>query len=160
MTNTGEIIEVASGLKFPEGPIAMADGAAIEFVLNERLGLQVASLTKTRGGDINDAFRAVTAAGPIFVKSSPTAQAGMFTAEAGIDSRSIAICCFALHRGFKKNLTFVLVFLERRCQFRWCHCQKKIEVWLIAGKLQIHKHIVFEVERSFSFKLSSFAIQN
>ena len=29
MTNTGEIIEVASGLKFPEGPIAMADGSVI-----------------------------------------------------------------------------------------------------------------------------------
>jgi gluconolactonase len=29
MTNVGEIIEVASGLKFPEGPIAMADGSVI-----------------------------------------------------------------------------------------------------------------------------------
>ncbi|MFM8563602.1 MAG: SMP-30/gluconolactonase/LRE family protein [Acidimicrobiia bacterium] len=29
MTNTGEFIEVASGLKFPEGPIAMADGSVI-----------------------------------------------------------------------------------------------------------------------------------
>ena len=29
MTDTGEIIEVASGLKFPEGPIAMADGSVV-----------------------------------------------------------------------------------------------------------------------------------
>lgn len=29
MTNTGELIEVASGLKFPEGPIAMADGSVV-----------------------------------------------------------------------------------------------------------------------------------
>ncbi|MFN5605046.1 MAG: SMP-30/gluconolactonase/LRE family protein, partial [Actinomycetes bacterium] len=29
MTNTGEIIEVAAGLKFPEGPIAMADGSVV-----------------------------------------------------------------------------------------------------------------------------------
>lgn len=56
--------------------------AAIERVLIDRLGLEVTSVTKTRGGDINDAFRAETAAGPIFVKSSPTAQPGMFTAEA------------------------------------------------------------------------------
>lgn len=29
MTNTGEFIEVAAGLKFPEGPIAMADGSVV-----------------------------------------------------------------------------------------------------------------------------------
>ena len=60
----------------------MANEAAIERVLTERLGLDVSSVTKTRGGDINDAFRAETSDGPIFVKSSPTAQPGMFTAEA------------------------------------------------------------------------------
>lgn len=34
------------------------------------------------GGDINDAYRAETASGPIFVKTSATAQAGMFSDEA------------------------------------------------------------------------------
>lgn len=60
----------------------MVNAAAIERVLNENLGLNVSSVTKTRGGDINDAFRAETSDGPIFVKSSPSAQQGMFTAEA------------------------------------------------------------------------------
>lgn len=56
--------------------------AAIERVLIDRFGLDVSSVTKTRGGDINDAFRADTSDGSIFVKSSPSAQPGMFTAEA------------------------------------------------------------------------------
>lgn len=60
----------------------MGGTEAIERVLIERLGLKVSSVTKTRGGDINDAFRAETSDGPVFVKSSPTAQPGMFTAEA------------------------------------------------------------------------------
>lgn len=60
----------------------MVAAEAIERVLVERLGLDISAVTKTRGGDINDAFRAETSDGPIFVKSSPTAQPGMFTAEA------------------------------------------------------------------------------
>lgn len=60
----------------------MVAAEAIERVLTERLGMSVSAVTKTRGGDINDAFRADTSDGPIFVKSSPTAQPGMFTAEA------------------------------------------------------------------------------
>ncbi len=60
----------------------MVHSAAIERVLTEDFGIEVASVTKTRGGDINDAFRAETSDGSIFVKSSPGAQAGMFTAEA------------------------------------------------------------------------------
>lgn len=60
----------------------MVNEATIERVLIERLNLNVASVTKTRGGDINDAFRAETSDGPVFVKSSPTAQPGMFTSEA------------------------------------------------------------------------------
>ncbi|MGB0872514.1 MAG: fructosamine kinase family protein [Solirubrobacterales bacterium] len=60
----------------------MVDPAAIERVLTEQFDLTVVSVTRTRGGDINDAFRVETSDGSIFLKSSPGAQAGMFTAEA------------------------------------------------------------------------------
>ena len=60
----------------------MPQSEEIANTLRERLGLDVRSIALTRGGDINDAFRAETAEGSIFVKTSPTAQAGMFTAEA------------------------------------------------------------------------------
>lgn len=60
----------------------MSQSEEIANTLRERLGLDIESISLTRGGDINDAFRAETPEGPIFVKTSPTAQAGMFTAEA------------------------------------------------------------------------------
>lgn len=59
---------------------ALAD--AVARTLQERLGLEVESLALTRGGDINDAFRVETSGGPVFVKTSPGAQPGMFTDEA------------------------------------------------------------------------------
>lgn len=55
---------------------------AIAEALRSRLGLSVDSVVKTAGGDINDAFRAETDRGSIFVKHSPSAQPGMFSDEA------------------------------------------------------------------------------
>lgn len=55
---------------------------AIAAALSDRLGLTVESIALTRGGDINDAYRVETSDGPIFVKSSPSAQPGMFSDEA------------------------------------------------------------------------------
>jgi fructosamine-3-kinase len=56
--------------------------AEIRAALETKLGLGVSSIALTAGGDINDAYRAETADGPVFVKSSATAQAGMFSDEA------------------------------------------------------------------------------
>lgn len=55
---------------------------AVRAALEDELGLDVRSVALTNGGDINDAYRAETSAGPIFVKTSATAQPGMFTDEA------------------------------------------------------------------------------
>lgn len=55
---------------------------AIRTALESKLELKVESIALTAGGDINDAYRAETADGTVFVKSSPTAQAGMFSDEA------------------------------------------------------------------------------
>ncbi|MFT4049792.1 MAG: fructosamine kinase family protein [Solirubrobacterales bacterium] len=55
---------------------------AIRSALEDHLGLVVDEIKLTAGGDINDAYRARTSAGEIFVKSSPGAQPGMFTDEA------------------------------------------------------------------------------
>lgn len=55
---------------------------AIRAALESKLGLTVDRIALTAGGDINDAFRAETSNGPVFVKSSATAQAGMFSDEA------------------------------------------------------------------------------
>lgn len=60
----------------------MSAGESIAAALREHLRLDVISIALTRGGDINDAFKVETADGPVFVKTSPTAQPGMFTAEA------------------------------------------------------------------------------
>jgi fructosamine-3-kinase len=54
----------------------------IRSALEQSLGLRVESIALTRGGDINDAYRAETDQGSLFVKSSPTALPGMFAAEA------------------------------------------------------------------------------
>ncbi|MBJ7332708.1 MAG: fructosamine kinase family protein [Solirubrobacteraceae bacterium] len=55
---------------------------AIRAALEAKLGLTIDVVSHTAGGDINDAYRAETSGGPIFVKSSPTAQPGMFSDEA------------------------------------------------------------------------------
>ena len=55
---------------------------AVAGALEACLGLSVESVALTRGGDINDAFRVETSAGPVFVKTSADAQPGMFTDEA------------------------------------------------------------------------------
>lgn len=55
---------------------------AIRAALSDQLCLKVESIALTSGGDINDAYRARTSDGDIFVKSSPRAQIGMFTDEA------------------------------------------------------------------------------
>lgn len=55
---------------------------AIRSALEERLGLSVSGVSLTAGGDINDAYRARTDRGDVFVKTSPGAQLGMFTDEA------------------------------------------------------------------------------
>lgn len=55
---------------------------AVRAALEGELGLEVASVGFTAGGDINDAYRAETSAGSVFVKTSPTAQPGMFSDEA------------------------------------------------------------------------------
>lgn len=55
---------------------------AIRGALESRLGLQVESVALTAGGDINDAYRAETSRGPVFVKTSPAAQPGVFSDEA------------------------------------------------------------------------------
>lgn len=55
---------------------------AIRAALEDELGLEVRGVALTAGGDINDAYRATTSAGELFVKSSPGAQAGMFSDEA------------------------------------------------------------------------------
>lgn len=54
----------------------------IKSALEERLGLSVQAIELTAGGDINNAYRARTDRGEIFVKSSTSAQPGMFTDEA------------------------------------------------------------------------------
>ena len=56
--------------------------SAIQRALEGELGLRVSSVTLTAGGDINDAYRAETSAGPLFVKTSATAQEGAFSDEA------------------------------------------------------------------------------
>jgi len=56
--------------------------AEIRAALETKLGLSVESVALTSGGDINDAYRAETSDGPVFVKSSAAAQAGMFSDEA------------------------------------------------------------------------------
>jgi fructosamine-3-kinase len=55
---------------------------SIRAALESQLGLTVESIRLTAGGDINDAFRAETSDGPVFVKSSPRALPGMFSDEA------------------------------------------------------------------------------
>lgn len=55
---------------------------AIRAALESKLGLDVLSISLTAGGDINDAYRSETPNGPVFVKSSPSAQPGMFSDEA------------------------------------------------------------------------------
>jgi fructosamine-3-kinase len=55
---------------------------AIRAALESKLGLEVTSITLTAGGDINDAYRVETPSASIFVKTSSTAQAGMFSDEA------------------------------------------------------------------------------
>lgn len=55
---------------------------AIRAALTDHLGLTVSDLRLTAGGDINDAYRAETDRGAVFVKTSPTALPGMFTDEA------------------------------------------------------------------------------
>lgn len=56
--------------------------SAVAKALKADLGLGIEDIWLTNGGDINDAYRAETPRGPIFVKSSPRAQAGMFSDEA------------------------------------------------------------------------------
>lgn len=56
--------------------------AEIRAALETKLGLDVTGIALTAGGDINDAYRAETPDGPIFVKSSAAAQSGMFSDEA------------------------------------------------------------------------------
>lgn len=55
---------------------------AIRAALEGRLGLDVRDVSLTAGGDINNAYRARTDRGEVFVKSSPRAQLGMFSDEA------------------------------------------------------------------------------
>jgi fructosamine-3-kinase len=55
---------------------------AVRKALTHELGLAVGSVQLTAGGDINDAYRAETDRGSIFVKTSPHALPGMFTDEA------------------------------------------------------------------------------
>jgi fructosamine-3-kinase len=55
---------------------------AIRAALESQLGLTVDRVALTAGGDINDAYRAETSDGPLFVKSSPAALPGMFSDEA------------------------------------------------------------------------------
>lgn len=55
---------------------------AIRSALEDRLGLSVSEVSLTAGGDINDAYRARTDRGDVFVKSSARAQLGMFSDEA------------------------------------------------------------------------------
>jgi fructosamine-3-kinase len=56
--------------------------SAIRAALVTKLGLEVTSISLTRGGDINDAYRVETSSASIFVKTSETAQVGMFSDEA------------------------------------------------------------------------------
>lgn len=58
------------------------DERALAAALERSLGAGVHSLKLTAGGDINDAFRAETELGSVFVKTSPAAQPGVFTDEA------------------------------------------------------------------------------
>jgi fructosamine-3-kinase len=55
---------------------------AIRRALIDKLELDVTDIRLAAGGDINDAYRAETASGSIFIKSSTSALPGMFTAEA------------------------------------------------------------------------------
>lgn len=55
---------------------------AIRAALESKLGLEVTSFSLTSGGDINDAYRAETNSDSVFVKTSETAQPGMFSDEA------------------------------------------------------------------------------
>jgi fructosamine-3-kinase len=55
---------------------------SVRAALEQRLGLDVTSVALTVGGDINDAYRAETARGPVFVKTSAGAQRGTFSDEA------------------------------------------------------------------------------
>ncbi len=50
--------------------------------LEVELGVEVIALTPVAGGDVNLAFRAETAAGPLFVKTSPAAVPGTYRQEA------------------------------------------------------------------------------
>jgi fructosamine-3-kinase len=55
---------------------------AIAQALKAHLGIEITKIELTRGGDINNAYRAEASSGAIFIKSSPTAQQGTFTDEA------------------------------------------------------------------------------
>ncbi len=58
----------------------------IAAVLGRRLGCDVAAIEPVAGGDINDAYRADTSAGPLFVKTRGGAETGTYAAEAaGLD---------------------------------------------------------------------------
>lgn len=59
-----------------------SDRSAVRRALRAELGLEISGIWMTSGGDINDAYRAETPRGPIFVKTSPAAQDGMFSDEA------------------------------------------------------------------------------
>ena len=54
----------------------------ISAVLRRRLDCEVAGLRPVAGGDINDAYRAETSLGPLFVKTRAGAAAGSFSQEA------------------------------------------------------------------------------
>lgn len=60
----------------------MSDAAAVERILRDEIGLSVESIRRTAGGDINDAFRAHTDSGDVFVKTSMSALPGVFEDEA------------------------------------------------------------------------------
>ncbi|MBO9532353.1 MAG: fructosamine kinase family protein [Solirubrobacteraceae bacterium] len=57
-----------------------ADG--IGDILIEQLGVEIAEIRWITGGDINDAYRAVTSAGTLFVKTRPNAAPSSFAQEA------------------------------------------------------------------------------
>lgn len=63
-------------------PIDAISLDAVRTALERNLGLEIRSIVLTAGGDINDAYRAETSSGGIFVKTSPTAQPGVFSDEA------------------------------------------------------------------------------
>lgn len=56
--------------------------AAVQEVLERELGVRVTALQPAPGGDINEAFRAETTEGPLFVKTRAGAVPGTFRSEA------------------------------------------------------------------------------